>query len=73
MAHYQGLMALGSTKRSSRSEVESEEKRKVLILGDPKLRALGVLRLRPPTLAVKGMSSSWARSSSSFGGTIRHT
>lgn len=44
-----------------------------LLLGEPKLRALGVLRLRPPTLVVKGTSSSRGRGSSSLGEAIRQT
>lgn len=44
-----------------------------LLLGEPKLRALGVLRLRPLTLAVKGTSSSRGWGSSSLGEAIRHT
>lgn len=44
-----------------------------LLLGEPKLRALGVLRLRPPTLVVKGTSSSRCRGSSSLGEAIRQT
>jgi hypothetical protein len=43
-----------------------------VLLGEPKLRALGVLRLRPPTRAVKGMSSR-RRGSSSLGEAIRQT
>lgn len=43
------------------------------LLGEPKLRALGVLRLRPPTLVARGASSSRARGSSSLGEAIRQT
>lgn len=43
------------------------------ILGEPKLRALGVLRLRPPTRAASGGSSSLNPGSSSLGGTKRQT
>lgn len=43
------------------------------LLGEPKLRALGVLRLRPLTLVVKGTSSSRRRGSSWLGEAIRQT
>lgn len=44
------------------------------VLGEPKLRALGVLRLRPPTRADGGGgSSSLGPGSSSPGGTSRQT
>lgn len=43
------------------------------VLGEPKLRALGVLRLRPPTRAGAGGSSSLGPGSSSPGGTSRQT
>lgn len=47
--------------------------RRGVLLGEPKLRALGVLRLRPPTLAVNGTSSSRGCGSSSLGEAMRHT
>lgn len=43
------------------------------ILGEPKLRALGVLRLRPVRRVTMGSSSSCSPGSSSMGGTIRQT
>lgn len=52
---------------------QTEALGKGLLLGEPKLRALGVLRLRPLTLAVKGTSSSRGWGSSSLGEAIRHT
>ena len=42
------------------------------VLGDPKLRALGVLRLRPPTRAARAGSCSLP-GSSSLGATSRQT
>lgn len=41
------------------------------VLGEPKLSALGVLRLRPPTRAASGGSSSLNPGSSSLGATSR--
>lgn len=43
------------------------------LLGEPKLRALGVLRLRPPTRAASGSSSSLGVGSSSLGDIKRQT